>query len=290
MVQGKKKYVVLDDKVCCSNIELNYGETVGTTTKSRRILAVESFKKPEMRSMDDAAVKKLLKRDAFLKSNHPNAEIVSFLQFNKGTKRSAATISAAIKSQANADYRVLYEADPKQGVGAFEAQLNEFVKIDGPKMVVLEAESRDITSKISATTKRGITQFIVIGGKYPDETFWQQKIVQPIHQQGAKVMAVVLKRMNRQKESYLKPMLLAGVDWVAHGAARGWDEDGGPVELLLLDSDMVYRPIDKAKDVAGADEIRSTPASRQYALGRLLSLENADVFAKALKKKLAVKA
>ncbi len=78
------------------------------------------------------------------------------------------------------------------------------------------------------------------------------------------------------KESNIKFMVQAGVNFVVHGSS-GYGE---VKEVLFLDDkDLVYKPLREITNEEVLDAVKNTPCERHYELSRKLAIDNGNAFA-----------
>jgi len=289
-VNQNNKIELIDRTVFSNYPELNYAESVNITSSKHpsRIFIPDNFSKKKERNRDDLKqlpeilVKNIIKRNKEAKNKYPKSEIITFLQFGKGNRLTDEQLQRVSKAEEGADVNLLYERDRRQSSEDYEDQLNSF-QSKKKKGVVFEAESKEIEEKIIKVYNYGIRDFYIIAGKYNDLEWWRSNILTPVIQSEGRLTVVLLKRYdNKNRRSYITPMLDCGAQYIVHGSPHAPPEKKD-FEVLFLDADGHYRKAENLLDEEIQSVIETYPKSHHYSLSRALAIDKANNIVKTRK-------
>jgi hypothetical protein len=172
-------------------------------------------------------------------NQHPDSEVISFVQFNKGDIKSLEEFNLIneIQLQSNLNTFVLQEISLNDTLDFFKKNVLKYKSNDREKFLLIEIESADIEDKIKFAISNGISNFIIRAGDYFNTPKWTE--VRAIIRKGRGLFIISLpKRMDKNRISYFRYSLSYGCDYTFHEKPVPFPVDNK--DVLNINDDFVY--------------------------------------------------
>jgi hypothetical protein len=242
------KEIVFETEICKNCDELKAEEDFGITEfECSHIFVPENCRKDTRKRLTKEVIEDIQTEIAEIKAKDKNKIVIGFFQTKKNIPKTTDRIEKQILCSCfdGSDGACIYETNIQQEPNTFLNELQEFVKLTGnlDKYLVFEIESNKLREKLELSIKEGLSNFILIAGKYSDNDLWID-LVDRIRAERNGMIAIILpKRMHKTtKKAYAEQAINSGANIVCHGKFSGGGSNEKPRINLFLDSnDMIYK-------------------------------------------------
>lgn len=296
--RDKEKEITTVAEMLWNNIEASYAEDIDpqVVRKLKKIYVIEDFKRRKDKKIihlpiNEETIKDTKKAVDLWRKKASNAEIRLLFQFPKDTERTQKEISVLQDAQKLSDIALYYEHSRQAISSDFETSTDNYDFLKKNKGVILEIETLHLEKKVSYALTKGIKNFILIGGKWNEPQIWKP-LIDRIHFNGGAVTILLLRRMDKDKESFIKKAMLFGADEVVHGKLWGYNDEENPKEQVnvYLDKDLFYKEEIELLDLEVKAEIAKYSGIKKYGAGRVSVIKTANTYAQAHPIKRIIKA
>ena len=221
-----QKEIVLNTEICKNQDEVKFEEEFGTNEYTcSHIFVIENCRKKGRKILTTALIDIIQDEIASMKNKYSEATVIGFFQKKKNTLKSKETIKNQIACSVfdGSEGACIYETNIQQEPETFDLELHEFIEMTGnlDKYMVFEMESNKIREKLDFALKKGITNFILIAGKYSDKDLWFDLVDKVATVKGKTIIILPARMHVITKKSYMEQAINSGATIVCHGMIYG---------------------------------------------------------------------